>query len=218
MAADTQSKKMGWKMTSAREKRKLADALADAGVGSRRVAIELLYLLPESFVAAYESLFHEALSLGDEGKGRQNDEQAALGRAASGGSGKGSGGGSRKNSVFPIKNDEAFAKKEWVDRQLRKLTRAMNGGVGLNEQEERFKCGQRTEKARAEKKGCGKWQEKNWIYCPFCGWQNKMKIVNVPEGGMTVQMHVVSEAPPQVVPVRMPCRRHRRMNCRDCML
>lgn len=172
-------------MTSSRDKKRLADALADAGVGARRVAIEVLYLLPEGFVREYELLFHEALSLGDEGKGGVNDAQATLGRAASGLKG-GSGGGSRRHSVFPVKSEAALEKKLWVDRQLRKLTRAMqqhagaSETAGINATEGRYRCGQRTERSRNQKRGCGKWQEKNWIYCPYCGTQNRTKIVNTP--------------------------------------
>jgi hypothetical protein len=161
-------------MPSPREKRKLADALADAGVGSRRVAIELLYLLPDSFVAAYEQLFHETFSLGDEGKGQANERQADLGRAK--GSGAGSGSGSRKGSVFPVKNEKKLDQKAWVDRKLREIARKISSGEV--EDEGRYKCGQRTSQARRSAGGCGKWNEKNWIYCPYCGHQNRLKIVN----------------------------------------
>lgn len=162
-------------MTTARDKRKLADALADAGVGSRRVAIELLYLLPDSFVAAYEQLFHEALSLGDEGKGEQNDEQARVGRSK--GSGASSGSSSRKGSVFPVKNEAKLEQKNWVDRQLRKLARTMAEGVVV---EDRVKCGQRTERLRKSKMGCGKWMEQGWKFCPSCGLDNSTAEAKVP--------------------------------------
>lgn len=155
-----------------RERRRVADALADAGVGARRVAIELLYLLPDSFVSEYERLYHEAFTLGDEGKGARDEKQAALGKAKGKGSSKGSGKGSSKGSVDPIRSEKALEQKAWVDRQLRKLARTMKAGDRTDEG--RYKCGQRTEKARKEKRGCGKWNEKNWIYCPFCGYQNRL--------------------------------------------
>lgn len=146
------------------EKRRLAERLSSSGLNSRRVAVEILYLLPDTFVKAYQDLFHEAVLLGDEGTGAKADRDAELGRAK-GGSRQGS---RRGSSVFPIKSEEKARQKDWVDRQLRKLARAINtgevGGPG-----ERTKCGSYKAKDKELGKGCGKYIEEGFGYCPGCG-------------------------------------------------
>lgn len=152
------------------EKRRYAELLSSSGLNSRRVAIEILYLLPPTFVKAYEDLFHDAVLLGDEGSGQKADRDAELGRAK-GGSRQGS---RRGSSVFPIRNAERARQKDWVDRQLRKLARGITTGeAGLGK---RLKCGdyKRGQKLRAgekESKGCGKFVEDDWRHCAGCGRQ-----------------------------------------------
>jgi hypothetical protein len=159
------------KMTP-REKKRLADIMGDAGVGARRVAIELLYLLPADFVTTYEDLFHRAILLGDEGRGAREDAQAELGRASGKTKGKdwgsrgGSGDGSRKGSVFPVNEKEAFEQKEWVDRQLRKLARQIKMGAGSGVAA-RVRCS--GEDSNKNGNGCGRWLEEDWDFCPRCG-------------------------------------------------
>lgn len=168
------------------EKRRLADVLSSSGVDSRRVAVELLYLLPESFVVAYTEMFHRAYALGDEGKGAAEAEKAALGKwdkgkgkPGRGGSGGGGGGG---RSVFPTRDAGAALQKAWVDRSLRKLARAMLMGEGAGAELNRQRCGKfkegkslvnegeiESEKEKEEGKGCGKWIEEGWEFCPRCG-------------------------------------------------
>lgn len=159
-------------MTELKDKKRLADALAGAGLDTRRVAMEVLYLLPTEFIRTYEAIFHEAISLGDEGSGTKADRDAELGRAK--GSGAHSSVHSRKNSVFPVKDLEAFQQKEWIDRKLRSLTRQIKKGAGLPGLAPGLKCGWRvTEEGklvrRERVKGCGKYLEEAWKFCPSCG-------------------------------------------------
>lgn len=178
---------------SVRERKKLADALSSAGMNARRVAVEVLYLMPEDFIAQYETLFFATYSTGEEGRGGLADRDAEVGKARGKakrertietklgpewGSRDSSGKGSRRSSVFPVKSEEMMEQKLWVDRQLRKLGRQIKtgekglaGAAGVG----RVRCGLRTNSNVSVKdkegKGCGKWLEKEWRFCPSCGRQ-----------------------------------------------
>lgn len=156
-----------------RLRRRLAEVLSSAGVDEGRVAVEILYLLPQEFVRGYEDLFHRALTTGEEGRGERDDQKAELGRGrkAAAKAPKKTGRG-----IWVVRNDRALGEKERVDRALRKLARGMKdaGGAGVGKDAVR-KCGE----ARAERKtpiedvqegrSCGKWLEAGWKWCPFCG-------------------------------------------------
>lgn len=161
------------------DRKKLAEVLASAGVDAGRVAIEILYLLPEGFVREYERLFHDALTTGEEGRGRADEQKALLGKAVgkrtirSGGETMGAAKAGKKapdriGGGFVVRNDERWGEKQRVDRELRKLARGMAGErtTGV------VKCGSkagRKETEETEAVGCGKWLEGNWKWCPYCG-------------------------------------------------
>ena len=161
-----------------RAERILAEVLSAAGVNERRVAVELLYLLPRDFTLMYEQVFHEAYSLGDEGRGGREEGKGEVGLARRKAGGKegeirgvGSGGG-KKGSVFPVRNMDAVARKDWIDRQLRKITRAVRSGGGGIGDGEGLRCGWRRDGEGVlvkRDKGCGKFMEPNWNWCPSCG-------------------------------------------------
>lgn len=77
-----------------------------------------------------------------------------------------------------VRDVEALATKDWADRQLRKLARQIKAGSGMKGGGTgRKRCrGKDTredtlgKKVKVEAgKGCGKWLENGWGFCPFCG-------------------------------------------------
>lgn len=149
---------------------RLAEVLSSAGVHENRVALEILYLLPKDFVAAYTELFHNALSMGDEGKGAEVERKVQLGRAegkrVTRASGDSMGGARKAKKKAPrgwaVKSTLALQRKEAVDRKLRKLAREVMSG---EDKIARVRCGE------GSGSGCGKWLEDGWSFCPGCGVQ-----------------------------------------------
>lgn len=147
-------------------RRRLAEVLSSAGVNANRVALEVLFMLPAEFVRGYSDLFHRALNTTEDGMGARNDAKSELGRA------QGAGGGGAKakkgtRGVFLVRDDRALGEKERVDRTLRKLARQMrdsgNAGTGKSEVS---RCGEGVEETA---RGCGRWVENAWKFCPHCG-------------------------------------------------
>lgn len=148
---------------------RLAEVLSSAGVDDKRVAVEVLYLLPEEFVRGYTDLFHRALATGEDGTGEKNDAKAELGKAR-GKAARNTLGGTR--GVWQIRNDRALGEKQRIDRQLRKLARQMRDGANAGTGKEQVaRCG---EFLAEEKTGCGKWVEKGWKFCPACGVEQRV--------------------------------------------
>jgi hypothetical protein len=151
---------------------RLAEVLSSAGVDEGRVALEVLYLLPQEFVRGYTDLFHRALRAGDEGMGGRNDAKAELGRSlgrekAGGKTPKKAGG----RGPFAVRDEKALGEKQRIDRQLRKLARSMrDGGAAGTGKEQVSRCGE-----DSDKEGCGKWVESGWNWCPYCGTFRSLK-------------------------------------------
>ena len=118
-------------------RRSMAYELVDKGLlNSQKLAMEVLYLLPDGFIQFYEALFHRALMVKDNsamhGKGGGVDKaKGAMGmvlgsetKAQAMGSGK-----RWKNPAFTIGDETAFEVKGWLDRELGVLVRKAAGRI-----------------------------------------------------------------------------------------
>ena len=124
-------------------RRAMAYELGDKGLlSSQKLAMEVLYLLPDDFVEFYSTVFHKALILGDSSV--MHGRSGGLGKAAgatgmvpgSETTGQAMGSGKRwKNPAFTISDEVAFEVKAMVDRELVKLVgRAHELGRNLRDQ------------------------------------------------------------------------------------
>lgn len=162
-----------------------AEAASSAGVGYGRASLEVLYLLPEQFLDAYVKLFHKALKEDSSSPLGGQQRKAELGRAT------GKGGselakrrlakaqkGATLGGYFTVKDERAFAEKRRIDKRLRALAREI--GVPKEERDKknirhRVRCkdeeGVETNGREEDKTngGCGRWIEREWWYCPWCG-------------------------------------------------
>ena len=113
-------------------RRSMAYELTDRGLlQSQKLAMEVLYLLPDGFIQFYEALFHRALMVKDNsamgGKGggvekARGRTSMQLGQTERGPQAAGS--GKRwKNPAFTIGDEAAFEVKAWLDRELGTLAR-----------------------------------------------------------------------------------------------
>jgi NADH pyrophosphatase NudC (nudix superfamily) len=129
----------------------------DAGLFASRPDLEVLLLLPDTFVRAYTQLFHTALrdipaDVKDPDSQREHKPKRA-------GKIQGAGGGGKKFIAgrWVIRSPKALERKRYVDRQLRKLARWITT-EGMRESELTSRCS-----------GCGVWTEEHWRFCPRCG-------------------------------------------------
>lgn len=138
-------------------RQRLAEALSSAGVGYDRISLEVLYLMPPSFLEAYIEVYTRAFKdASTKGAGDPNSlptERPKKGQVgpASNNSGK------KYREHWQIKDDKAFALKRRVDKKLGKLARELKTGAS-NEELHRVRCG-----------SCGRWVSDNWSYCAWCG-------------------------------------------------
>jgi hypothetical protein len=179
--------------------RRLVETMSAAGLSEGSISREILFLLPRDFVMAYEALYHRAVRTGLEGrrdievevtdkKGEGTGEYETLGGVvkARGGrrsrlaEGESLGGmaGARKGKAYKqawtVADERALDLKHKMDKRLRKIAREvkvflegeMEGSTGEGGEQERKKCAG---------KGCGKWLEHGWKYCPFCGGRQRTK-------------------------------------------
>jgi hypothetical protein len=128
-----------------------------AGLAQLDTSLEILYLLPDGFVRAYSELFHAAYR--DRGPSvlqRDPDSQRSGKKKKPGRMQAGAGGKRFIAGRWVVRSAKAMVRKEYVDRQLRKLARWITSR-NVSEEELTSKC------------GCGIWLEPNWHYCPKCG-------------------------------------------------
>ena len=113
-------------------RRSMAYELTDKGLlQSQKLAMEVLYLLPDDFVKFYEALFHRALMVKDNSamSGKGGGVEKARGRTSMqlGQTERGpqaAGSGKRwKNPAYTIGDEIAFEVKGWMDRELGVLVR-----------------------------------------------------------------------------------------------
>lgn len=147
-------------------RQRVAKALAGAGLAEQQVAAEVLLLLPESFLTAYEVLYLEtwqkasgSISYGDEAaenpvatKWRVSTNQTET-RGTASTKGRGS-----ISKGMGIKSTRAQMTKEWADRKLRKLAREISARMNDEDGSVRRCAGK-----------CRRLAEDTWNYCPNCG-------------------------------------------------
>lgn len=168
----------------------LRDLHGSAGLPQGRISLEVLYLLPDSFVDAYVKLFWEALAevgSGGAGKGSGEANVVASGvssdrRGHGGRDGHGSlqsrGGGKKYKNTWLLRNEKALAVKETVDAELVKLARTM--ALELKLEQEKNRGGKVRKKGsgessgegsakRCEAAGCGRFNGAKSNFCSNCG-------------------------------------------------
>jgi hypothetical protein len=109
---------------------RLQEAMVSAGVGHGRVALEVLYWLPQEFVRDYQELYMRALHLGDgddrERPGKDEGRVKAKVKAAKRGK-RGSMEARAKAGKYKkewvVKDEEALEVKRQVDKKLVELVR-----------------------------------------------------------------------------------------------
>ncbi len=167
---------LDWNTRLVQEKfqRWMADYLSDAGVPYARLSLELLFLLPETFMKNYKQLFAESLGPVDSGadaRGKAAVRTGATGRAkgkATGGTGK-----RYKNLPLSIRNEDALEFKQRIDKRLRSMGREI--AQELDEMsaarrlgiERKVETGETSDTARCP--NCGKFAAQSWNWCPICG-------------------------------------------------
>lgn len=152
---------------SVRFRQRLAEALSRGGLNERQVMAEVLLLLPEQFLTAYEVLYLETWqkASGSVVVGDPNAEKpVAVKWRTSSGQTETRGGASKKghgsvSKGLGIKSVRAAATKEWADRRLRAMAREITQRMGDEDTPIRRCSGAR----------CRKLAEARWVYCPYCG-------------------------------------------------
>lgn len=126
-------------------------------------ANELLLLLPEAFVQAYERLFWTALSDPsavntregiDKAKGNSGTVLGSDTRLQAAGTGK-----RYRNTGFLIGSEKALARKQWVDQKLDDLVSDINASLKGESLRTRQCPGHR----------CRRMLDRKWNWCPNCG-------------------------------------------------
>lgn len=134
------------------------------------VANELLLLLPEPFVQAYERLFWTALSDPSAVNAREGIDKAKGTSGTVLGSDnqlQASGTGKRfRNTGFLIRSEKAVARKQWVDQKLLDLT----ADIGASLRGESLK----TRQCRGV--SCRRMLDRKWAFCPSCGTSTGVKV------------------------------------------
>lgn len=171
----------------------LSELLRSRGIDSGRVSIEVLFLLPPEFVREYRELYERALKDGVEGAGgagtgnidggRVTDEKAGRERNKSKGKRAGHGsrtdgrgdakGGSkaRYKTYWQVKDEDALALKNKVDRELKgligRIARSLKDGSCADSR----KNGSAPEKSPKPTQTscdiCGRRFARGWVSCPY---------------------------------------------------
>ena len=158
-------------------RRRVADALAAAGVEGDRVATEVLYMLPPEFVRVYRQLFDMALKWSPRSGSGVTDEAAAT-RGLSGGgkdrrdplhartvrAAQDSGGKRWRQMPWTVKSEAASEAKSRLDRNI---VRAAQETLRELRSEPR-PDGEENGQARKKKcPTCGRGYASGWVRCPF---------------------------------------------------
>lgn len=130
-----------------------------AGLPSLNQGLSVLWLLPEAFARAYEELFHTAYRLGTDGVGMRDPDSQRSSKPRRAGKMQASGTGKKfKPGHWVVASQRSYERKQYVDRQLRKLARWITSRA-LDGEELVYRCPQ----------GCGAWIETGWHFCTKCG-------------------------------------------------
>lgn len=156
---------------------KFIDMMAAAGVHTDRMALEVMYWLPDSFLDLYQELYMRGLRGTDGGtgdRGKAADETGALGKAPRKTTGSG---GKKFKKYWVVADEQALDLKSKIDKRLRALTRdvrdqlveldfhrargdkeSAQAVVGVNRKRKIRTCAD-----------CGIIVALLWNYCPKCG-------------------------------------------------
>jgi hypothetical protein len=179
-------------------RRSMATDIADAagGVGPR-VANEILYLLPDSFVLFYERLFHLAMKGGDLSSplGGMAKRQGGL-EKAKGLEGMALGSAARLQAMSSgkrwrdagassgVNSDIGLKVKQSLDKGLEDLVR--DAAAVLKAEADARESGQGDDSFTNEFVGlprrcggfkCGKFMKAGWRFCPTCGWDTRDRLL-----------------------------------------
>lgn len=155
----------------------ITDLASSGGLNTGRAAIELLFLLPSSFVDAYQRLFWTAFADEAEsrGGGSKNDRDSvgkAKGKTKSGivtGSETNlqvSGSGKRYRRLgLMIRNEGALGRKIWVDQKLDGMVQDILKSLR----------GEKLNTRQCGGVGCKRMMDWKWRFCPSCGWDRGEK-------------------------------------------
>jgi hypothetical protein len=161
--------------------RALAEILASAGVPSSRIALEVLFLLPDRFVDVYAQVFEAGLIAPVKAPGEAAGLAGELGRAPGSTSAlrgtvsQVSGTGKKYKRIWVIKSEGALELKNRIDKRLRAMGREMEleleeirklelGGEG--------KASSGKGKVASSQAGCGRCGRlvrDDYRFCPSCG-------------------------------------------------
>lgn len=170
----------------------LRELFESGGLPEAQLGLEVLYLLPDTFVKFYADLFHQALDTNESaasGKGGGIDKAKGTTGTVLGSESRAQAQGTGKKYRKPkgsIRSENAMRVKTRVDQEL--LSLAHLGGIGLrrsketnhsgtgvtlgqgtNENGRIGQCRGRVEGRNGDTKGCGKFLKNSWEYCPECG-------------------------------------------------
>jgi acyl-CoA synthetase (AMP-forming)/AMP-acid ligase II len=145
--------------------KRLATALSSAGLNDRQVMAEVLMMLPEGFVSAYEQVYLAAYGSGavrvsdNPRQGvKKNDVRIRSNQADRvGGVGVGKKSSASRGSV--VHSGHALTVKTFADRKLRALARDIRARMGDDSGSLPRRCAGR----------CKRWADTEWNYCPNCG-------------------------------------------------
>lgn len=175
---------------------RLQAVLARAGMDEEGVAKEVLFWLPDDFLAYYRDLFLRCLVLAESTPGNGKDDGRLIAKVPGRlrGTAKGlaaHGGGKRYRQVWSIRDEKAMEEKRRVDRGLRKLMEREGGRRSVMESDTKVAGRGETPgengrdrsqgeqggyvervmsggKARRIHRGCGRVMSDDWSRCPFC--------------------------------------------------
>jgi hypothetical protein len=198
-------KEMTLRHAQAMAEARYVELMAAAGVSERRIALEVLYMLPRQLVEVYGEVFEQAFGGKDDGgtgaRGRAEEESARVGVAGAPASEQGrvrsdqermgrgarSGGGKRFKRHWIIADEAALEIKDRADKRLRALARDMAAEMAelVAEQSSRVGSGRRAPSApltrfrRCEGQGCGLIMAPLWKWCAHCGHQVAAQVEGV---------------------------------------
>jgi hypothetical protein len=170
-------------------RRRLTEAAAAGGVPHSRASLEVLYLLPDSFLRVWIELFDAALKLpssptggtvrqGELGKANSGDALRGTHKglrtdsSANAGSAPHLGGGAEKKGPggWHVKNTRALEIKGRMDKRLRSLARDIRRELAGVEDDGRDENGRQRAVAEVlQCSGCGRIADRAWNWCPHCG-------------------------------------------------
>lgn len=170
-AAGVGDKTLAQIMAEKKARDMFTDMMAGAGVHADRMALEVMYWLPQDFLDLYQELYTRALrgtdgGTGDRGKAAQTTGE--LGKAArktAGGQGK------KYKKYWTVADEQVLELKSRVDKRLRSMTREIRDTLteyDIKGGEKVIGTG-RVKAAAAQCVDCGILLAVHWKFCPRCG-------------------------------------------------